>query len=111
MSRYDAREIFRTSNDLYEKKLKDRGLNHFRYFGTPRFEKIDDEDLDDIEDVGHTWSLGDRFYKIAHKYYGDSELWWIIAWYNQKPTEAHVEIGETLLIPTPLWRIRGILGA
>jgi hypothetical protein len=111
MSRYDVREIFRTSNAIYEKKLKDRKLNHFRYFATPRFEKYEEEELDDIDDIGHTWSMGDRFYKLAHKHYGDSELWWIIAWYNQTPTEAHLQIGDTVLIPTPLWRIRSILGA
>ena len=111
MSRYDGRQIFRTSSDLYEGKLKDRNLNHFRYFGTARFQEIDEEDLRDIDEIGHTWSLGDRYYKLAHKYYGDSELWWVIAWYNQKPTEAHLNIGDTLRIPTPLWRIRTILGA
>ena len=111
MSRYDTRNILRTDNDLYEKKLKDRKLNHFRYFGTPRFEEIDEEDLEDIEEIGHTWALGDRYYKLAHKYYGDPEMWWIIAWYNQKPTEAHLNIGDTVRIPTPLFRIRTILGA
>ena len=64
----------------------------------------------ELELVGHTWSLGDRFYKLAYKYYGDSTLWWVIAWYNQTPTEAQVEIGDTLQIPLPLDKILRMLG-
>ena len=102
MSRYDGRNIFRMSNDLYEKKLKDRKINHFRYFGTPRFIEVDKEDLEDVEEIGHTWSLGDRYYKLAHRHYGDASLWWVIAWYNSKPTESHLNLGDVVNIPVPL---------
>jgi hypothetical protein len=52
--------------------------------------------------VEHIWVVGDKFYKLADRYYGDSRDWWIIAKFNNKPTESHVKIGETLLIPTPV---------
>jgi len=29
-------------------------------------------------------------------------MWWVIAWYNQKPTEAHFNVGDVVYIPTPL---------
>ena len=29
-------------------------------------------------------------------------LWWVLAWYNEKPTESHFEVGGVVLIPTPV---------
>ena len=109
-SRYVNRTIFRTSNALYAKDLEKRAIRYFRYYETPRFRELTPSDQDDIDVVGHTWSLGDRYYKLAHKYYGDPEMWWIIAWYNAKPTEGHLRIGETVNIPVPLWKVRSAYG-
>ena len=47
---------------------------------------------------------GDKMYKFAHDVYGDADYWWIIAWFNNKPTDAHCKIGEVLYIPLPLNR-------
>ena len=58
-----------------------------------------------LDRVGHIWSTGDRLFKLAHQYYGKSELWWIIAWYNERPTDSHYEIGDIVYIPLPLDRI------
>lgn len=49
-----------------------------------------------------TWGLGQRLYKLAYKYYGDSQYWWIIALYNNIATEADLEFGEVIKVPTPL---------
>ena len=51
--------------------------------------------------IEHVWSKGDKLYKLAHKYYGDKEMWWIISTWNAKPTEAHFYYGEVLEIPFP----------
>ena len=55
-----------------------------------------------ITEVKHIWRTGDRYFKLAYKYYGDSELWWLIAWYNEKPTENEVSLGDVVVIPLPL---------
>ena len=52
--------------------------------------------------IPHIWSMGDRFYKLASRYYQDPRLWWIIAWYNRTPTEAHVKTGWIIDVPLPL---------
>jgi nucleoid-associated protein YgaU len=54
------------------------------------------------------WKVGDRFYKMANKYYGDPTYWWVIAWFNQTPTESHVVVGTTLEVPLPLDRALAI---
>ncbi len=109
-SRYSNRRIFKTKNALYLEDLKKRGLSYFRYYETPRHEALSANDLRGIEQIGHVWGLGDRYYKLAHRYYGDTKMWWIIAWFNNKPTEAHINIGDTITIPMPLWKIRAAIG-
>lgn len=108
--RYDGRTIFRTRHPLYKQVIKEKGLNELRYYETPKFVEMDEDMLEEIEDIGHVWSLGDRYYKLAAKYYGEPELWWVIAWYNSAPTEAHLEIGDPISIPTPLWKVLSALG-
>ena len=111
MSRYNRRKIYRTKNALYKKELKERGLNFFRYYETPKMKEATAQEISDLQLVPHSWGLGDHFYKLAHRYYGDAELWWIIARFNKRPTEGHVKNGDIINIPTPLSRIREIYGA
>ena len=62
----------------------------------------DVEDRVSVTTDTHIWSYGDRYYKLADKYYGDSKYWWVIAWYNGYPTEATIEIGNVIEIPVNL---------
>ena len=55
-------------------------------------------------------TYGDRLENLANQYYGDPELWWIIAWYNSYPTEANVPVGAALSIPLSLEQIIQVLG-
>jgi len=57
-----------------------------------------------------TWSLGDRFYKLANQYYGDSQYWWLIAFFNKTPTEQHLQLGDVVQIPLPLNVVLSDLG-
>jgi hypothetical protein len=47
----------------------------------------------------YQWKYGDKLYKLAQIFYGDSRLWWIIAHVNMKPTDSDYEPGDVLLIP------------
>jgi hypothetical protein len=57
-----------------------------------------------------TWAVGQRLYKLADKYYGDSQYWWVIAFFNKKPTEQHFSLGDTVQIPLPLSEVLSDLG-
>ena len=105
ISRYDGRNIRELDQEQYKTFLKDRGKAFITYYDTPEMRYPTDEEIESLTLIGHTWSTGDRFYKLASTYYGFEEYWWVIAWYNQTPTEAHVELGDTVYIPTPLERI------
>jgi len=105
MSRYKSRNIVVNSNSLYKENMRKRGVKLIRHFTTPALKHITEEEISSLDVVGHIWALGDRFYKLAFKYYGDSEKWWVIAWYNKKPTEFEIANGETIFIPLPLDRV------
>ena len=32
-------------------------------------------------------------------------LWWIIAIFNSTPTDAHIKIGQTVIIPKPIQKV------
>ena len=49
--------------------------------------------------IEHIWSHGDKLYKLAVKYYGNKEMFWMIGLFNKKPTDAHYSYGDIVLIP------------
>jgi nucleoid-associated protein YgaU len=103
MSRYMGREMGKNSEEMYKEKLEDRGVNSITQFTTPSFRyPTANEIAFGITTIPHVWVQGDRFFKLAHEYYNNVENWWVIAMFNQKPTEAHVKPGEVVYIPTPL---------
>ena len=102
MSRYRNRELVFNDDKLYQKHLKKRNRDFINHFETPTFFYPDFSEQMELEIFQQVWSHGDRFYKLAHEHYGDASLWWVIAWFNQTPTEAHLEIGDVIDIPSPL---------
>jgi len=105
VSRYDDRTIFRNIEEIYEKYFEDRGLKYIRHYNTAKLKHPTAAQIGKLRTVGHMWAIGDRYFKLAHRYYGDSKLWWVIAWYNQKPTESHVKVGDVIFIPLPIDKI------
>ena len=73
-------------------KLDKSGL---RVFGTTYYPDIPIENSDKFV----MSRLGDRVDMLAHKYYGDVTLWWIIAKANGLGGKAGLEPGVTLRIP------------
>jgi nucleoid-associated protein YgaU len=63
-----------------------------------------------IRKVAHIWKETDSYWKLSSKFYKDAQYWWIIAWYNQAPTESHLHPGERIFIPTNLTDALQILG-
>ena len=100
--RYVDREILENTEDTYEQVRKDRGVKKINHYSTAKFGKPSVQDYSNMTLIPHLWAIGDRFYKLAHKHYGSSKYWWVIAQFNSKPTESHVSIGEKIVIPFPL---------
>ena len=100
--RYDNRIVMANANDLYFHILEERGLKKIIQYNTPMFNKMSAEEYNALSVSRVTWTLGTRLYKLAAKNYGSAQLWWIIARFNQKPTDAHFKVGDMVYIPHPL---------
>ena len=109
-SRYQGRRVAVNSDDLYKNILDQRGLKFVRQYRTANLSYPSKEKIGRMMTDQHLWKMGDRFYKLAHHYYGDSKYWWVIAWFNKKPTEAHIKTGELIKIPTPVEEILNYYG-
>tara|TARA_Y100001973_G_C5207802_1_gene342915 strand:+ start:147 stop:485 length:339 start_codon:yes stop_codon:yes gene_type:complete len=103
--RYDARQKLINDSETYKNVLKKRGLKYIQHYATPKLRLPTFEEESALTVVERIWTVGDRFYKLASEYYGDPELWWVIAWYNLTPTEADVQLGQSVQIPLPLEQI------
>lgn len=109
-SRYEERIVFDNTNRLYEQILDERGVNFIRQYVTPHFKYPTLAEFNELELEYRSWRIGDRYWKIAEQEYGNSELWWVIALFNKQPTEAHLRIGQQVLIPNPLESVLDLLG-
>ena len=74
MSRYLKREKATNDKEQYDKLFEKRGIR----------------------------KVGLSYEKLASEFYGNPKHWWVIASFNRKPTESHVEMGETIRIPKSL---------
>ena len=107
--RYDFQSLVSNSNLMYKRYLeRTRGVKNMTQFKTPKFKYPTEQQMASIPYRPHTWSIGDRFYKLANKEYGDPEMWWVIAMFNQTPTEAFVKVGHVVYIPTNIDAVLGI---
>jgi hypothetical protein len=102
MSNRIDRHPIRNKHELYQDAFKKRAVKYIDHYPTPVMKEIAPELISSVEQITHIWSLGDKYYKLAYKYYGNTSWWWIIARFNNKPTEAHLNIGDQVYIPVPL---------
>lgn len=110
-TRYDGLSTKTTSiqnSETMREVLDNRGLNNITHYNTKTLNTITANEIRSLTSNSYYWSYGDRYWKLSAKFYGDPKYWWVIAWYNKKPTEAMLNIGDQILIPFPLDRILGM---
>ena len=84
---------------------EERDVKYFRQYESPNFRYPTVSEMKELTIQKHVWKAGDKYYKLAHEHYGESSLWWVIAWFNKAPTESHVKIGSVVSIPKPIQRV------
>lgn len=82
MGRYDKSKVFRDNTGT-------------RYLNRIQYPKIEISDTD-VTIVG---LYGQRFENLAHKFYGNTELWWIIARANNQSSSMYLVPGKKYRIP------------
>jgi hypothetical protein len=105
-SRFNNRRVF--TNRTSGRQLARRGTRFIRQYNTPTMNYPSTAEMRDLTVQQEFWGVGTKFYKLAHKYYNDSSLWWIIAWFNKKPLESDFSNGDLVLIPLPLVKVLDI---
>jgi hypothetical protein len=110
MSRYANKNFVVNDDEFYRSLFESRGVKSIKHFPTPKLNHVSQKQIASLNTIGHVWTTGDRYFKLAHDHYGDSRMWWVIAWFNKKPTESDVDYGDVIYIPHPLDRILMYLG-
>jgi hypothetical protein len=109
INRYANRQILKNGEEMYENTFLERNVKFINQYETPIFTYPDEKNIGRLTLNRHFWSVGDRYYKLAYQYYGDAKDWWVIAKFNNKPTESHVKIGDILYIPIPLQEVLNLM--
>lgn len=102
INRYRSREVFFNDSEQLSKLFREKNIKFVRHYETPNISAPTADQMSNLYLINHVWATGDRYYKLSAKYYGDPKDWWIIALFNNKPTESHIKIGDIIVIPTPL---------
>lgn len=100
-SRYKNRKTIVNASPVAD----NRPVAGVRHYKTSRMPYPSEKTRKTLIEIEHTWSHGDKYWKLAGTHYNDPGYWWIIAWYNLKPTDAHCKIGDTIKIPKPLTKV------
>ena len=93
----------------YGKMLFKRDRESIVQHSTPVLKYPTQEELAELVVYNEVWKVGSKFYKLADKYYGNPAFWWIIPWFNLKPLEANYNLGDVIMVPTPLEKIINFL--
>lgn len=102
MSRMSDRAKIVNTNQIVKDTRDKTSITHY---STPNFKPLTNSQLNTLKVFEHVWSEGDKYHKLATQYYQDATYWWVIARFNNKPTEAHLTIGDIVYIPIPFERI------
>jgi nucleoid-associated protein YgaU len=105
MNRNEKRVLLLNKNKLYKKRMDEKNLNFIRQVSTLKFNSVTPADISNLTVIDHVWKTGDKLYKLAKQYYGDNSYWFLLAWFNNKPTDAHLAYGDLIHIPTPLEKV------
>jgi hypothetical protein len=110
MSRYRKYQKVKNDLDYYSKQLDARDVKLIRQYRPRPFGPLPEDIQRTLTNRVETWSIETKLYKLSQKYYGSPDLWWVIGYYNNKPTDANWTPGDEVIIPLPVNRILKALG-
>jgi hypothetical protein len=107
-SRYTRVPIFQNRDIDYRDVFFDpRGIRETEQYATTVLYYPQPLAASSLAGDPQVWSATDKLYNISHQQYGSPQYWWIIAWFNQKASEADFKIGDIYYIPRPLETVLG----
>ena len=102
MARYNTTkpEALSKFDDRYDYLFENRDMKIIYMAAMNEMNAMTDADRSAIDTKRYTWRTSDRYWQVAKRFYGDTRLWFVIAYYNKAPTEFHLSNGQDILIPT-----------
>tara|TARA_Y100001972_G_C7472566_1_gene240545 strand:+ start:47 stop:373 length:327 start_codon:yes stop_codon:yes gene_type:complete len=97
MPKYKNERIARLNTPEYATIFEDKGVKFVDIRRTITFESL--KNLRIPVRTKHVWSYGNTLYRLSYLYYGTYDFWWVIGIVNNKPTDAHYEYGDEVIIP------------
>jgi hypothetical protein len=88
------------SADIYSEVFERRGVKFLNIRRTKDFSVLRTVQVEVASE--HIWTKTDSLHKLANKYFGSYDSWWVIAIVNKKPTDAHYSIGDIVYIPSEI---------
>ena len=101
MNRNESRDEKITKSESYSSFLNQREMKSITHYISKEYNYPTEDEISELNLIPITWKFGEKFFKLASKYYNDPSLWFLIAFYNKKPTDLHVKNGELIYIPMP----------
>ena len=105
INRYELSNILSNNNEMYEKVFSERSVNKIKHYETEKFNFPTQEQIAHLSTTAYVWKSNDKFWKLSQKYYGSPNYWWVISFFNKKPTEMDLNLGDIIYIPQPLEKI------
>ena len=107
-SRYTRVPIFQNNDSDYRDVFFDpRGITETEQYATRPLFHPQPQAAAALAGDPRIWSAKDKLYNISQQQYGSPQYWWVIAWFNQKASEADFKIGDIYYIPRPLETVLG----
>lgn len=106
IDRYKNNRILKNDTEEYRTFIERRGLTSITHYGMGGLKYPTASEIGNFDIQKEEWKKGSALWKLAAQYYNNrSELWWVIAQFNQKPTDHHFIIGDIVYIPMPLDKV------
>jgi len=107
MPKYKNRKLGHNDNSLFDGIFEKRGVTRITQYRTMPFTGLD---FDTIMVQEYIWMVRDSLHKLSQTFYNTYDLWWVIAFVNQKPTDAHYKVGDKIYIPSNPQKIANQIG-
>lgn len=110
-TRYDtsSKNTLNNTVEQFNEILDEREVKSITHYNTLSLKFPTVQQIQTLSIRKHTWKFSDRYWKLSKLYYGDEKYWWVIAWFNKKPIEAMLNVGDQVSIPLPLSDVLGFI--
>jgi hypothetical protein len=96
MSRYDKSKSIINNSRVYQDIFDEKDLKSI--FQKPTFSFQDLQNIGFKDPITYIWNKTDKIYNISNRFYGTSDLYWVILYSNRYTSPFQIKEGDILYI-------------